>query len=42
MSNWTFVGVAYGLTWIVLAGYALSIASRRRRLKRLWSETDVC
>jgi hypothetical protein len=33
MSNWVYVGLAYGLTWGVLIVYALSIATRTRRLQ---------
>lgn len=32
MSEWTFVGIAYGLTWLTFAGYALALRARRRRL----------
>lgn len=32
MSEWTFVGIAYGLTWLTFAGYALVLRARRRRL----------
>ena len=31
MSEWTYIGAAYGLTWVVLAAY---IAYVRRRLGR--------
>jgi hypothetical protein len=33
MSNWGYVGLAYGLTWGVLIVYALSIVSRTGRLQ---------
>ena len=31
MSNWTFIGMAYGATWVVLATYMVYL---RRRLGR--------
>ena len=40
MSNWSYVVAAYGLTYLVLAGYALSLVRRRRRIERPWSERE--
>lgn len=31
MSEWTYVGAAYGLTWVTLAAYALYVRGRVRR-----------
>ena len=31
MSNWFYVGLAYGITYFVLAGYALYLIRRRSR-----------
>ncbi len=34
-NNWDFVGAAYGLTWIVLAGYTLYLVRRRHAVEEL-------
>jgi len=34
MSDWVYVGAAYGLTWIGLAVYSLSVFARRRKAAR--------
>jgi heme exporter protein CcmD len=31
MSNWYYVGLAYGITYFVLAGYAVYLIRRRAR-----------
>jgi CcmD family protein len=31
MSNWVYVGAAYGTTYVVLLGYALYLVRRRAR-----------
>lgn len=36
MSEWSFVNGAYGLTWIVLAGYAYYLWTRTRRAQRMY------
>ena len=33
MSNWSYVALAYGLTWVVLVGYAVYAAGRLRRAR---------
>ncbi len=35
MSEWSYVVAAYGLTWLVLAGYAAYVHGRVRRARRL-------
>ena len=32
LSEWTYIALAYGLTWAAIAIYALGIARRRRRI----------
>ena len=32
MSNWSYVGLAYGITYIVLAGYLISMVRRYRQV----------
>lgn len=38
MSEWNYVGAAYGLTWVIFVGYAIYLASKvrlsERRLER--------
>jgi hypothetical protein len=34
MSDAFYIAAAYGLTWVVLAGYALRLAALRRRAER--------
>jgi len=31
VSNWFYVGLAYGVTWAVLAGYGVYLVRRRSR-----------
>ena len=31
MSNWFYVGLAYGVTYVALLGYAISLVRRRAR-----------
>ena len=38
MSNWTFVNVSYGLTWVVLIGYFWSVRQKVRRAERQLEE----
>jgi CcmD family protein len=33
MSEWKFVGAAYALTWVVLAGYTIFVHARARRAR---------
>lgn len=33
MSEWNYVAAAYGLTWVVLAGYAVYLMRRVRRAR---------
>ncbi len=39
MSEWGYVGVAYGLTWLTLIGYGIYLGSRVRRARRLLERT---
>ncbi len=34
MSEWNYVGAAYGLTWLVFAGYSVYLAGKIRRARR--------
>jgi len=34
MSDWVYVGAAYGLTWIALAAYSFTVLARRRKAAR--------
>jgi len=34
MSEWIYVGTAYGLTWAALAVYSLTVRARRRKAAR--------
>lgn len=34
MSEWNYVGAAYGLTWLVFVGYAIFLAGKVRLAKR--------
>ncbi|MHB1170378.1 MAG: hypothetical protein ACYC28_13965 [Longimicrobiales bacterium] len=38
MSEWTYVNVAYALTWITFAVYALSLHRRRQQAKQQAAE----
>lgn len=39
MSNWFYVGLAYGITYVALSGYAIYLIRRRARaLKALRAE----
>lgn len=33
MSEWSYIYVAYGLTWVTLAAYALYLRARRRQVE---------
>jgi hypothetical protein len=33
MSNWAFVGLSFGLTWVVLLGYTVTLFQRARRAR---------
>ena len=33
MSEWTYIGLSYGLTWVVLAGYAVYLLQKRSRAR---------
>ncbi|HEX7118750.1 MAG TPA: CcmD family protein [Longimicrobiales bacterium] len=39
MSEWSYVGAAYGLTWAVLTGYVLYLRSRIRRARHVLEQT---
>ena len=32
MSEWTYIGIAYGLTWVTFVAYGLMLRARRRSL----------
>lgn len=34
MSEWNFVGAAYGLTWVIFVGYAIYLSGKVRRAER--------
>lgn len=38
MTEWTYIGMAYGLTWIVLATYTAYVRSRVRRAEEMARE----
>jgi CcmD family protein len=41
MSNWSYVGVAYALTYLTLGLYVVRLIARRRTLEQNWrSRTD--
>jgi len=40
MSEWTFIGAAYILTWIVVCSYALFGITRLRRAERRLAEVE--
>lgn len=40
MSEWAYVGAAYGLTWVVLAVYTVYIRQRVRRSERELAAAD--
>jgi hypothetical protein len=37
-SEWYYIGAAYGLTWTVLAGYAISLVLRSGRARARFEE----
>lgn len=39
MGGWNYVWAAYGASWIVLGGYALSLWIRQRALRRREKES---
>ncbi|HEU4452753.1 MAG TPA: CcmD family protein [Longimicrobium sp.] len=41
MNEWNFVGAAYGLTWVVLAGYALYLNGRVRAAREALRRVEV-
>lgn len=41
MSDWVFIGAAFGVTWLGLAGYALYVARRNRRAEAAARELGV-
>jgi hypothetical protein len=41
MNEWNFVGAAYGLTWVVLAGYALYLNGRARAAREALRRAEV-
>lgn len=39
MSEWNYVGAAFGLTWLVFAGYSFYLAGKVRRAHRSLTNT---
>jgi hypothetical protein len=37
-SNWLFVGAAYGVSWIVLVGYAVHLHRVLRRARKAYDD----
>jgi hypothetical protein len=35
MSNWMYIGMAYGLTYVTLAGYWVYLRRRTREVQRM-------
>jgi hypothetical protein len=40
MSEWFYIRMAFGLTWLVVAGYALAMHRRRVAAERAISQQD--
>jgi heme exporter protein D len=40
MSDWLYIGLAYGVTLIALLGYTLYLRACARRAEALWAEAD--
>lgn len=40
MSEWSFIGLAYGITWAVLAGFMLVLNRRRMEAERAVREIE--
>jgi CcmD family protein len=38
MSEWNFIVAAYGLTWLVLAGYSIYLLKRHARARRSFED----
>jgi hypothetical protein len=34
MSDWTYISAAYAVTWVMLIGYGVYLAARRRAVAR--------
>lgn len=41
MSEWGYVIAAYGLTWVVLAGYAAYLRVRSRRARETFADAGT-
>jgi hypothetical protein len=41
VSEWVFIGAAYGLTWLTLGGYALYLRARTRRARAELAAAEV-
>jgi hypothetical protein len=39
MSEWTYIGIAFGLTWVTLTVYALYLRNRAARAAHAWKAT---
>ena len=40
MSEWVYIGAAYGLTWITLAVYSAYLVRRRARAIQEWRRSE--
>ena len=40
MSEWSYIALAYGITWAVLAGFMLLLNRRRLEAERAMRETE--
>jgi hypothetical protein len=40
MSDWTYISAAYAVTWVMLIGYGVYLAARRRAVAR--AERERC
>ncbi len=40
MSEWNFIIAAYGVTWAVLAGYAVYLRRRAARVRDAWERAS--
>ena len=38
MSNWAYVGMAYGITYAVLIGYVVSLLRKKNQVQRALEE----
>jgi hypothetical protein len=41
MSEWFYINLAYGLTWVTLAGYAAYLTRRGTAARAAWRRADL-